>query len=75
MNKDKIVYPGVICTHCGNKYGHKQCGVATWYPGICGVCGADTYVTEPRDFGHLKKGWKNEEYIPRKVEDSRFPPR
>ena len=51
-------YPAWICSDCGNKWGRKECGVATWHPDTCGLCGAKTIVTEPRDYGHLKDGWE-----------------
>jgi hypothetical protein len=47
-------YPTWICTSCGEEYGNKCCGVATWHVGVCDICGIETSVTEPRDFGHLK---------------------
>lgn len=51
-------YPNWICSDCGNKYGRRECGVATWHPSTCEICGEDNvYVTEPRDFGHLKDAW------------------
>lgn len=52
-------YPSVICLDCGITYGRRPVDHATWYPGTCGVCANETFVTEPRDFGHLKPGWKN----------------
>ena len=53
-------YPGVICGDCGEKHGRRPEGNphATWYPGTCDVCGEEGYVTEPRDFGHLKDSWR-----------------
>jgi hypothetical protein len=30
----------------------------TVHKGVCGVCGNEAMVTEPRDFGHLRKGWE-----------------
>ena len=55
-------YPSVICLDCGITYGRRALGgCTTWYPGTCGVCGNETAVTEPRDFGHLKPEWKNYE--------------
>lgn len=53
-------YPAWVCAKCGDKYGRKKPGVATWHYDDCGVCGKHTIVTEPRDFGHLKDGWENE---------------
>lgn len=55
MNKAK--YPEWICAACGIKYGRHACGIATWHSGKCDVCGEESIVTEPRDFGHLKDGW------------------
>jgi len=52
-------YPTWICHNCGIKYGKRACGVATWHMDICDVCGKETEVTEPRDFGHLKDGWQD----------------
>lgn len=53
-----VVYPDWICFPCGEKYGRKQVGIATWHVGTCDVCGQTDAVTEPRDFGHLKKNWR-----------------
>jgi len=50
-------YPQWICPPCGNKWGNKECGIATWHNDECGICKTFSFVTEPRDFGHLKKGW------------------
>ncbi len=37
-----------------------MCGVATWHPDTCGVCGkSGVSVTEPRDFGYLENGWSD----------------
>lgn len=43
-----------ICKECGDKYGNREVGVATWHEDICDICGKKTGVTEPRDFGGLK---------------------
>jgi len=51
-------YPAWICSPCGRKYGRRECGIATWHEDDCGVCGERGMVTEPRDFGHLKDGWR-----------------
>jgi len=50
--------PAWVCSDCGNKYGYHECGIATWHEDTCGVCGQKKIVTEPRDFGYLKEGWK-----------------
>lgn len=52
-------YPQWVCGDCGDKYGQKRCGLATWHTGTCGVCQKKRTVTEPRDFGHLKDGWQS----------------
>jgi hypothetical protein len=53
-------YPEWICKPCGDKYGNRPVGLATWHVDTCDVCGEVTEVTEPRDFGHLKQGWEND---------------
>jgi hypothetical protein len=53
-------YPDWICNTCGKNYGNRPEGNpygATYHINECGICGKTTEVTEPRDFGHLKKGW------------------
>jgi hypothetical protein len=55
--------PRWICQPCGVTYGTrpKSCFCATFHVGTCGVCGdKGVYVTEPRDFGFLREGWKEE---------------
>ena len=52
-------YPAAICRQCGEQYGNRRPTMITIYPGTCGVCGAVGYVTEPRDYGHLRDGWQN----------------
>lgn len=62
-----IKYPEVseVCTPCGitanyltclKKYGQPpkkfQFEVSTYHEGVCGVCGQETTVTDPRDFFH-----------------------
>lgn len=51
-------YPSWICCYCGQKYGNRSWGIATWHIGTCDICGEKTAVTEPRDFGNLKSGWE-----------------
>lgn len=50
-------YPDVVCFPCGQQYGRgRRAGaLATAYEGTCGICGRQTVVTEPRDFGHLRQ--------------------
>ena len=55
---DMKPYPKTICADCGDKYGNKPCGIATWHVGLCEICKRLTAVTEPRDFGYLKEGWE-----------------
>lgn len=63
MKKDG--YPDWICDACGQKYGKwysrgvysgPENWYATYHQGKCEVCNAeDIPVTEPRDFGGLKR--------------------
>jgi rRNA maturation protein Nop10 len=53
-------YPAWVCSECGSKYGRRTPDVSAWHDGICGVCGKQTVVSEPRDFGHLRDEWVNE---------------
>lgn len=50
--------PEWVCGDCGEAYGNRECGLATWHDDKCGVCGEYKIVTEPRDFGYLKPEWK-----------------
>ena len=55
-------YPDWICNSCGRTHGKRAEGNpygATYHIGTCDVCREVTEVTEPRDFGHLKKGWNS----------------
>lgn len=56
-------YPSEVCFDCGEKHGRgmSKDHICTTYPGTCGVCGKETTVTEPRDFGHLNEPWKDEQ--------------
>ena len=57
-------YPDWICNDCGRTYGKRPEGNpygATYHVGTCDICGEEKEVTEPRDFGHMRKGWKPEE--------------
>lgn len=54
-------YPDWVCASCGSKYGRRTSDrelISCWHTGICGVCGIEASVTEPRDFGHLRAGWE-----------------
>ncbi len=55
----KKPYPQWVCMPCGMKHGNRPPGIATWHENTCGICGAKTAVTEPRDFGHLKDPTRN----------------
>lgn len=52
--------PDWVCSDCGRKYGSRIPELSCWHIGKCGVCGKEKPVTEPRDFGYLKEGWKHE---------------
>ena len=53
-------YPAWVCLPCWNKHGrgYTEGHVCTVHTGVCGICGQTRAVTEPRDFGHLKPGWR-----------------
>lgn len=56
-------YPALVCLDCGNKYARRPMPdnhVCSVHVDICGVCGKEKEVTEPRDFGHLRSDWVNE---------------
>ena len=42
-----------ICYECGERYGRRGCGVATWHEDVCDICEKKRAVTEPRDFGGI----------------------
>lgn len=52
--------PSWVCSECGNKYGHgmPEGHVCTMHNDVCGVCGKQKAVTQPRDFGYLKPEWR-----------------
>ena len=50
--------PRWVCALCGAAHGRRECGIATWHIGTCDMCGVKTEVTEPRDFGGLRSGWR-----------------
>jgi hypothetical protein len=54
-------YPTWICKTCGCLHGNNPTPnppFATWHYGKCDICDAFAVeVTEPRDFGFLRKGW------------------
>jgi len=51
-------YPRWICNDCGSKHGRRLPDIATWHQGKCDLCQQVASVTEPRDFGHLRTGWR-----------------
>lgn len=53
-------YPTWVCFDCGKKYGRgaPPGHVCAVHDGICDICTQTKQVTEPRDFGHLKAGWR-----------------
>lgn len=58
---DHNYYPAWVCSSCGAKYGRGAPAghVCTVHIGVCGICGKERAVTEPRDFGGLVKDWNN----------------
>lgn len=59
MSNPPRKYPTWICGDCGRLYGRRTPGIATYHINNCDVCGRLLFVTEPRDFGHLKPGWQD----------------
>lgn len=51
-----VAYPDVICADCAERTGKRMRPghVASFYPGLCGICGILKVVTQPRDFGHWR---------------------
>jgi predicted phosphodiesterase len=50
--------PSFVCNACGIQFGlGKLIDGATWHPGPCGVCGTETSVTSPVEFGELANDW------------------
>ena len=53
--KQKIMgYPEWCCDECGKLHGNRLPNHATYHEAVCDVCGEESFVTEPRDFGHFK---------------------
>lgn len=54
-------YPDWICLDCGQRLGNRPTTgeLATWHEDTCGVCYRLAPCTEPRDFGHLRNGWRD----------------
>ena len=52
--------PEWICADCGERYGRRSAGMATFHIDECGVCGQKKAVTEPRDYGYLQTGWQDQ---------------
>lgn len=53
--------PTWVCSDCGRLYGNgwPEGHVGTFHTGDkCGVCGRETWTTEPRDYRWLKPEWK-----------------
>jgi formylmethanofuran dehydrogenase subunit E len=40
--KDAQKYPEWICSKCGDKYGNRPVGLATWHREACSLCGEVT---------------------------------
>jgi hypothetical protein len=61
--------PDWVCRDCGEKWGRwwdgpvysgPSCHCATFHENACGVCGETKAVTEARDYGYLRDGWRLE---------------
>lgn len=55
-----ISNPEWVCADCGQRYGRRPVGLATFHIDKCGVCVQQKAVTQPRDYGHLKPGWQDQ---------------
>ena len=56
----KITNPELICADCGERYGRRAVGMATFHIDECGICGQEKAVTQPRDYGYLQTGWQDQ---------------
>ena len=58
--------PAWVCADCGFIYGKRiiKDHCSTWHVEECDVCGVETMVTEPRDFGYLKPEWTKHKRTP-----------
>jgi hypothetical protein len=59
-----------VCHDCGIKYGEARDHVSTYWHDKCDVCGAETSVTEARDYGFLWKGIRELEANTEKMNES-----
>lgn len=51
-----ILNPDWVCYDCGMRLGRRQYGegqISTMHRGRCDICGKETEVTQPRDFGGI----------------------
>ena len=56
MNRLKTKEPKWVCHVCAASKGARipPGHIATWNNNKCGICGKDTTVTQPRDFGETR---------------------
>lgn len=56
-------YPDWACVPCGKKHGARmrQESPSTFHYGKCDICGENTSVTQPRDYGHFPKWFQMKE--------------
>jgi len=52
--------PAWVCMDCGERYGRRPAGIATFHIDECGVCGKQKAVTQPRDYGYLQTDWQDQ---------------
>ena len=66
MEHISIKQPDWVCDDCGQRWGRwyedgeyfgPQPHYATYHTGKCGVCRQEKSVTEPRDYGFLRRNW------------------
>ena len=52
--------PEWVCMDCGERYGRRAVGMATFHMDECGICGQEKAVTQPRDYGYLQPDWQDQ---------------
>ena len=56
----KTTNPEWVCLDCGERYGRRPLGLTTFHWDECGVCGQETAVTQPSDYGYLQPDWQDQ---------------
>jgi hypothetical protein len=56
-------YPKWACAECGEKHGSKKANLKyqdEWFLGPCEVCGEESLVTDPKEYGHFVDWFKKQ---------------